>query len=287
MAKDSPWFKFIPSEWNDGQISLCGYAAKGLFADLIALYWSREGDLSRDFALQKLSDSEIIWGELFARDIYSLDGGKIVIKFLDEQLIERAETSKKAKEAIAARWKKEKEKPSKQAKNTVVSEPYYDQNTTVKGSYYDPDTNKKEKEIREDKTSRPKGERSLSTSNGSKPPTGSPSPLWAVGMTGGSIVVETWGKYGAHLAGILPKISGDRKRLENAWLNYWPYELTASQVLEIRNLLAKADPEELADVVGSIAKYLSLVGEHGAKPGVVANFEGDPEEWVKTYFGWT
>jgi hypothetical protein len=260
MAKDSPWFKWIPSEWNDGQISLCTYAAKGLFADLCSLYWSREGDLSRDFAQAKLPAPPELWQELFSREIYSLDEGKIVVKFLDEQLSERVETSKKAKESIAKRWERENKKGQKEAKNTVVSgaykEPYYDKNTPVKQPYYGPDTNKKEKEIREDKTSLSKKERSLSTSNGSKSPNGSPSPLYAVGMTAGSVNLDTWKKYGEHLQKILPDL--DRERMAKAWRNYWPYMADPDRVKAIEAVIEPATDEQLRFILDEVGELLIL-----------------------------
>lgn len=265
MAKDSPWFKWIPSEWNDGQISLCTYAAKGLFADLCSLYWSREGDLSRDFAQAKLPAPPELWQELFGREIYSLDDGKIVVKFLDEQLSERIETSKKAKESIAKRWEKENKKGPKEAKNTVVSGSYngsnYDKNTGVKEAYYGPDTNKKEKEIREDKTSLSKKERSLSTSNGSKPPTDSPLPLWAAGTRDGLVLYDVWGKYGKFLA---DKVDGmDRPRLEKAWLAYWPKKLDDKTAAELRRKLADADEKIVRAGVEDIAVLLGSIGDVG------------------------
>jgi hypothetical protein len=225
MAKDSPWFKFIPSEWNDGQISLCSYAAKGLFSDLIALYWSREGDLLRDFAVAKIKADADLWQELFARDIYTLNEGKIVIKFLDEQLFERVETSKKAKESIAIRWEREKQKASNQPKNTVVSGAYYDKNTPVKGSYYGTDTNKKEKEIREDIRTDSVGK--SVRKDKAHPSPAQPLPLRAVGFRDGRPVVAEWKSYGEKLRGYLanPALLRGRDECLRALEYFWPWEI--------------------------------------------------------------
>lgn len=89
MAKDLPYFKFIISEWNDGDITLCSLEAQGLFINLCSLYWSQEGKLSLSKSKRRFKCDERIWKELIDDKIIKIDHDQIVINFLKEQLKER------------------------------------------------------------------------------------------------------------------------------------------------------------------------------------------------------
>jgi len=261
MAKDSPWFKFISSEHTDGAISLCSDAAVGLFTRLCALYWSREGDLSVEFAREKFPRSSgDSWGELKARKCIKIEireGVEMLqISFLDEQLIGRIETSKKAKEAIEARWSKTKKGPNG-AKNTVVSEPYYDQNTGVNGSYYDPDTNKKEKEKETSKDVNPTVGKDLrkSTSVPVKPKT--LPPLRAVGFLDGKPVAEVWKNYGRLCEDVTEGGKYGLERILEAFRFCWPSEISNRDWPTIRDKLTKNGREISASIVYDLAGLLN------------------------------
>src|SRR6478609_3143326 len=93
MAKDLPFFKFIPSEYNDGEISLCSLAEQGLFTAICSLYWSRETVLEKQFAARKIQGyEEAIFKGLVNSGVLLLDvqGDTVFIKikFLDEQFAE-------------------------------------------------------------------------------------------------------------------------------------------------------------------------------------------------------
>ena len=45
MAKELPYFKFFPSEYLQGSITLEDYEVQGFFINLCALYWNRDCDL--------------------------------------------------------------------------------------------------------------------------------------------------------------------------------------------------------------------------------------------------
>jgi hypothetical protein len=92
MTQESPWFKFKVNEWLTGDIHLKSYSVKGVFSDLCAYYWSKKGDVSADNCAQKFPKNAL--KTLKEADIIAEDSGKIVIKFLDEQLIIRGKTSK-------------------------------------------------------------------------------------------------------------------------------------------------------------------------------------------------
>ena len=85
MAKELPYFKFEPNQWDSGMIQLCSLQAKGLFIEICCLYWSRVGDLPYALALQKLcnGDSSLLQ-ELEKNQIYDVENENIVINFLDE-----------------------------------------------------------------------------------------------------------------------------------------------------------------------------------------------------------
>jgi hypothetical protein len=96
MAKDLPYFKFNVSEWITGDITTCSMSAQGLFINLCAWYWSREGKLTMDLALKKFSQNNKDFDELFDCGVISEnDEGLMGIKFLDEQLHERLALSEK------------------------------------------------------------------------------------------------------------------------------------------------------------------------------------------------
>lgn len=107
MAKELPYFKFEPNEWNSGMIQLCSLEAKGLFIELCCLYWSRLGHLPYALALQKLCNGNPnLLDQLIQNDIFYIKNDEIIIVFLDEQLNEFKEISRKNSENAKKRWKK-------------------------------------------------------------------------------------------------------------------------------------------------------------------------------------
>jgi len=105
MAKELPYFKFEPGAWDNGNIQMCSRESKGLFIDLCSIYWSRLGELPYALALQKLCNgNNDALQELQKQDIFGVIDGNIVIEFLDEQLSEFQETSKKRTKAANKRW---------------------------------------------------------------------------------------------------------------------------------------------------------------------------------------
>jgi hypothetical protein len=110
MAAELPYFKFEPGEWQSGMIQLCSLESKGLFIELCCLYWTRLGDLPYALALQKLCHGNAtLLQELENNQIYEIEGSNIIIKFLNEQLNEFQETSKKRAKAANKRWSKANE----------------------------------------------------------------------------------------------------------------------------------------------------------------------------------
>lgn len=105
MAKELPYFRFEPSEWDNGNIQICSRESKGLFIDLCSIYWSRLGELPYALALQKLCNgNKDALQELVDAEILGVIEGQIVIEFLDEQLSERGQVSEKRRNAAKKRW---------------------------------------------------------------------------------------------------------------------------------------------------------------------------------------
>jgi len=120
MAKDLPYFKFIATEWLTGSIVYEPYELQGLFINICALYWQREGILSISEIEQRYKKKAQI-AKLTDRFI-SVKDGFISIDFLNEQLIDRQYVSKKNSKngKLGGRPMLEKNKPKQ---NPTESEP--------------------------------------------------------------------------------------------------------------------------------------------------------------------
>ncbi len=92
MAKNFPYFKFTATEWLTGDIVYETLELQGLFINICALYWQRDGKLTIEDLIRRYKNESLI-NELINRYIWN-DQGNILIKFLDEQLIEANHISK-------------------------------------------------------------------------------------------------------------------------------------------------------------------------------------------------
>jgi hypothetical protein len=88
MAKELPYFKFEPNQWENGNIQMCSDIAKAHFINICSSYWSRTGSLSDRFAIAKCcSGNKSTFDELVENQIIKVsDEGSIIISFLDSQL---------------------------------------------------------------------------------------------------------------------------------------------------------------------------------------------------------
>ena len=92
MAKNFPYFKFIATEWLTGDIVYEDLSIQGLFINVCALYWQRDGNLTIDDIRKRYKHDNLI-DHLIDRYIY-LNDKNIIIRFLDEQLLEANHISK-------------------------------------------------------------------------------------------------------------------------------------------------------------------------------------------------
>lgn len=93
MAKNFPYFKFTSSEWLTGDIVFEDLETQGLFINICAIYWQRDGELLIDdiekrfenlLGKAKLSECLAKLSDRFL-SVKDKKIGKISIKFLDEQ----------------------------------------------------------------------------------------------------------------------------------------------------------------------------------------------------------
>jgi hypothetical protein len=92
MAKNFPYFKFTVSEWMTGDIVFESLSTQGLFINICALYWQRDGNLSI-YDINKRYKNPIELNDLINKFI-EIENDTILIKFLDEQLIDANHVSK-------------------------------------------------------------------------------------------------------------------------------------------------------------------------------------------------
>jgi len=106
MAKELPYFKFQPSEWVTGDITLCSMETQGLFINLCCYYWIRDCNISLANAKQRFSNCFSLVEELLSKEIILLnDDEKIIIKFLDEQMEKFIDISEKRSKSGALKGK--------------------------------------------------------------------------------------------------------------------------------------------------------------------------------------
>jgi len=89
MAKELPYFKFFPSEWVTGDITLCNEETQGVFITICAFYWMKDCSMSLANAKQRFSKNIASLDYLLEQKIIKVDEEQnIVINFLDKQMNE-------------------------------------------------------------------------------------------------------------------------------------------------------------------------------------------------------
>lgn len=89
MAKELPYWKFYSVEWMTGDITLCSMKAQGLFINICAFYWVKDGDMYLSNVEQRFNTCSTELKELLDVEIIKVDEDNwISISFLDEQFSE-------------------------------------------------------------------------------------------------------------------------------------------------------------------------------------------------------
>lgn len=127
MAKELPYFKFEPAQWDTGNIQVCSPEVKGVFVDLCSIYWQRLGELPYKLAMQKVCGGNATALEtLCEEDIIKVIDGMICIDFLNEQLLEFENVSninsKNAREGWETRRKNATAKRTQSERNAIREE---------------------------------------------------------------------------------------------------------------------------------------------------------------------
>jgi hypothetical protein len=124
MAKELPYFKFEPNQWENGNIQMLSREDKGLFIDLCSMYWSRLGDVPLKLAIQKLcAGNATALNSLCDEKIIEVLDGNIFIKFLSEQLNEFEDTSKQNSKNAKEGWEKRRKLKDECERNATASNP--------------------------------------------------------------------------------------------------------------------------------------------------------------------
>lgn len=92
MAKNFPYFKFIATEWLTGDIVYEDFDTQGLFINICALYWQRDGKLSIEDITKRYKNEKLI--QTLSGRFFAVLNGFISISFLDEQLVDANHISK-------------------------------------------------------------------------------------------------------------------------------------------------------------------------------------------------
>jgi hypothetical protein len=109
MAKELPYFKFEPSEWDNGNIQLVSHEIQGVFINLCSMYWQRLGNLNYKLAVQKVCGGNAsALDSLYEEKIIDIRNELIYIDFLDEQLSEFENTRNQNRKNALKRWEKKK-----------------------------------------------------------------------------------------------------------------------------------------------------------------------------------
>jgi len=124
MAKELPFFKFEPNQWENGNIQICSRDDKGLFIDLCSMYWSRLGDVPLKLAINKLcGGNATAFDSLIRENIFTVIDGLICIDYLNEQLNNFDETSKINSKNAKDGWEKRRKQKEESERNATASNP--------------------------------------------------------------------------------------------------------------------------------------------------------------------
>jgi hypothetical protein len=124
MAKELPYFKFEPNQWENGNIQICSREDKGLFMDLCSMYWSRLGDLPLKLAINKLcAGNATAFDSLIKEQIFTVIDGLVCIDYLNEQLSNFDETSKTNSKNAKEGWEKRRKQREESDRNATALNP--------------------------------------------------------------------------------------------------------------------------------------------------------------------
>ena len=101
------WFKFRPSDWIMGRISKTNKTTQAEFLNFCCTYWNKQCDVSVKQC--KFEFTPNIYKKLVDLEILKIDGERVYIEFLDEQMLGINDMREKASKAGKASAKKRNE----------------------------------------------------------------------------------------------------------------------------------------------------------------------------------
>lgn len=78
------WFKFRPSDWIMGRISKTNKTTQAEFLNFCCTYWNKQCDVTTKQCQYEFTPN--VYKKLVALEILKIDGAKVHIDFLDEQM---------------------------------------------------------------------------------------------------------------------------------------------------------------------------------------------------------
>lgn len=106
MAKDLNWFKFSPLNWMTGRIRKESTKVQSAFIEIMCQYWKNACSMTVEQAELEIGAS---LQPLLKKRLVKVDGEKIRIQFLDEQMTSIDQDTEKKRDAAKEMWKKRKE----------------------------------------------------------------------------------------------------------------------------------------------------------------------------------
>jgi len=86
MAKELPYFKFYIGEWLNGDITLEEFECQGLFINICAYYWQKDGEITLSFLRKRFRGYDDQIDALISAKAIKIAKDEVIISFLDEQM---------------------------------------------------------------------------------------------------------------------------------------------------------------------------------------------------------
>jgi len=86
MAKELPYYKFYIGEWLNGDITIEDFECQGIFINICAYYWQKDGDLSLEVVNKRFRSYPEQIKQLIKSNLIKVVGENISISFLNEQM---------------------------------------------------------------------------------------------------------------------------------------------------------------------------------------------------------
>ncbi|MBV5282196.1 MAG: hypothetical protein JZU53_07140 [Paludibacter sp.] len=143
--KELPYFRFTPSEWQNGKISLEDYNLQGFFLQVCCYYWISDCSITLAMLQKRYRHDLELIEQCFSLEIFqhNEDTDFITISFLNEQFDSLSEARKKRQSAGSKGGKKKKQNSSI-ATTKPQQNPSYKDKDNNKDNYNDKEKIKEE-----------------------------------------------------------------------------------------------------------------------------------------------